>query len=49
MKQIMIGLAGAVCVVAAIAAQQKINPTDPQPTCNMCPGHYIPVSELQVQ
>jgi len=47
MKQIMIGLAGAVCVVAAIAAQQKINPTDPQPTCNMCPGHYIPVSELQ--
>ena len=27
-------------------AQQKINPTDPQPTCPMCPGTYIPVSEL---
>ena len=25
----------------------QINPTDPQPTCNMCPGHYIPLSELQ--
>src|ERR1700704_1294375 len=47
MKQIAIGLVGAVCVVAALAAQQKINPTDPQPTCNMCPGHYVPLSELQ--
>jgi mannose-6-phosphate isomerase-like protein (cupin superfamily) len=47
MKQSLIGLAGAACVVAAMAAQQRINPTDPQPTCNMCPGHYIPVSELQ--
>ena len=39
----------AVIVVAAVAviAQQKINPTDPQPTCAMCPGYYIPVSELQ--
>src|SRR6267154_1921713 len=46
MKQIAIGLVGAVCVVAALAAQQKINPTDPQPTCNMCPGHYVPLSEL---
>ena len=27
--------------------RSKINPTDPQPTCNMCPGYYIPVSELQ--
>ena len=27
-------------------AQQKINPTDPQPTCPMCPGTYIPVTEL---
>ena len=39
----------AVIVVAAVAviAQQKINPTDPQPTCAMCPGYYIPESELQ--
>jgi mannose-6-phosphate isomerase-like protein (cupin superfamily) len=47
MKRIAIALIGAVCIVAALAAQQKINPTDPQPTCNMCPGHYIPLSELQ--
>lgn len=25
----------------------KVNPTDPQPTCNMCPGTHIPLSELQ--
>jgi mannose-6-phosphate isomerase-like protein (cupin superfamily) len=34
------------CIVAGLAAQTKINPTDPQPTCNMCPGYYIPASEL---
>jgi mannose-6-phosphate isomerase-like protein (cupin superfamily) len=28
-------------------AQTRINPTDPQPTCNMCPGYHIPVDELQ--
>jgi mannose-6-phosphate isomerase-like protein (cupin superfamily) len=47
MKLIATALIAAVCIVAALAAQQKINPTDPQPTCNMCPGHYIPLSELQ--
>ena len=47
MKRILIGIAAAIFVVAAVAAQQKINPTDPQPTCKMCPGHYIPLSELQ--
>jgi mannose-6-phosphate isomerase-like protein (cupin superfamily) len=47
MKRILIGIAAAIFVVAAAAAQQKINPTDPQPTCNMCPGHYIPLSELK--
>ncbi|OFV93379.1 MAG: hypothetical protein A3G76_01515 [Acidobacteria bacterium RIFCSPLOWO2_12_FULL_65_11] len=36
----------AVGVVAALA-QGRINPTDPQPTCSMCPGYHIPVSELQ--
>ena len=25
----------------------RINPTDPQPTCTMCPGTYIPVAELE--
>src|SRR5438132_13946071 len=33
--------------VVALAAQTRIDPTDPQPTCNMCPGYYIPLSELQ--
>jgi mannose-6-phosphate isomerase-like protein (cupin superfamily) len=47
MKKILIGLAGAASVVGALLAQAKINPTDPQPTCAMCPGYYIPVSELQ--
>jgi len=29
-----------------LLGQTRINPTDPQPTCNMCPGTYIPLSEL---
>jgi mannose-6-phosphate isomerase-like protein (cupin superfamily) len=36
----------AVCGTAALLAQTSANSTDPQPTCNMCPGTYIPVSEL---
>ncbi len=47
MKTILIGLSGAVLAVGGLIAQAKINPTDPQPTCNMCPGHYIPLSEAQ--
>ena len=47
MKNVLLGVGGAICVVAALVAQAKINPTDPQPTCNMCPGHYVPLSELQ--
>ena len=47
MTRILLGVAGAACAVVALVAQAKINPTDPQPTCNMCPGYYIPLSELQ--
>ena len=47
MKSILIGCAGAALAVVGLIAQAKINPTDPQPTCNMCPGYYIPLSELQ--
>ena len=47
MRNILFALGGAASVVAVLAAQAKINPTDPQPTCNMCPGYYIPASELQ--
>jgi len=28
-------------------AQAQVNPTDPQPTCTMCPGTYIPLAELE--
>jgi mannose-6-phosphate isomerase-like protein (cupin superfamily) len=47
MKRLLLGLAATVCFAAALMAQTKINPTDPQPTCNMCPGTYVPLSELQ--
>ena len=47
MRSILLGCAGAALAIASLFAQTKINPTDPQPTCNMCPGHYIPLSELQ--
>jgi mannose-6-phosphate isomerase-like protein (cupin superfamily) len=47
MKNLLMALAGAACCAAILMAQAKINPTDPQPTCNMCPGTYVPVSELQ--
>lgn len=43
MKGFVLGLAVAGCVAAVVMAQQS----DPQPTCRMCPGTYIPVSELQ--
>ena len=46
MKRLLLGLTAAVVAATAIA-QVRINPTDPQPTCNMCPGTYIPVSELE--
>ena len=43
-----VAVAGALVLVAipVLVAQGRINPTDPQPTCNMCPGTYIPASEL---
>jgi len=47
MKNFLFGLAAAACVAAALMAQGKINPTDPQPTCNMCPGTVVPLSELE--
>jgi mannose-6-phosphate isomerase-like protein (cupin superfamily) len=42
MRKILIGLAGAIGVMAALAAQ-----SDPQPTCKMCPGTYIPRAEIE--
>ena len=46
MNKTVLGFAVAGCLVAVTSlghAQQ----TDPQPTCKMCPGTYIPVSELE--
>ena len=45
MRNFLLGLAAAACVMAALMAQQRND--NPQPTCKMCPGTYIPVAELQ--
>src|SRR5450631_2061538 len=42
MRKIAFGLIGAVCALSAVMAQG-----DPQPTCKMCPGTYIPKSEVE--
>ena len=42
MKNVLLGFVGAISVMAALMAQGRINPTDPQPTCTLCPGTYIP-------
>jgi mannose-6-phosphate isomerase-like protein (cupin superfamily) len=48
MKSVLIGstLLGLVIATAA-SAQTRVNPTDPQPTCDMCPGTYIPAAEFE--
>jgi mannose-6-phosphate isomerase-like protein (cupin superfamily) len=42
MKNIVLGCVAAVCAAVAVVAQG-----DPQPTCRMCPGTYIPKAEVQ--
>ena len=42
MKRFAYGVAGAMGMLAALSAQG-----DPQPTCRMCPGTYIPKSEIE--
>src|SRR5688572_27602082 len=46
MRKIILGVTAVLITAAVLLAQVRINPTDPQPTCNMCPGTHIPVSEL---
>jgi mannose-6-phosphate isomerase-like protein (cupin superfamily) len=46
MKKLLLALVAALAAAIVLVAQVRINPTDPQPTCNMCPGTYIPLSEL---
>jgi mannose-6-phosphate isomerase-like protein (cupin superfamily) len=43
----LLALGAIACVAVGMMAQGKINPTDPQPTCAMCPGTYIPAAELE--
>jgi len=42
MQKSLVALVALACAVAAVAAQGG-----PKPTCNMCPGSYIPKSEIQ--
>jgi mannose-6-phosphate isomerase-like protein (cupin superfamily) len=46
-RTVVLVLGAVACVAAGMAAQSRINPTDPQPTCNMCPGTVIPLAELE--
>jgi len=50
MNGVLGGLAVVVCASFGSSATAeeavRINPTDPQPTCIMCPGTYIPSAEL---
>ena len=51
MKNLYLSLLAVLFVLigARVGADEglRINPTDPQPTCAMCPGTYIPASELE--
>jgi mannose-6-phosphate isomerase-like protein (cupin superfamily) len=51
MKRVFWSLATVLCLLIGVPAQAedrvRINPTDPQPTCVMCPGTYIPAAELE--
>src|SRR5262245_52250625 len=45
-KTLMLGFALAVCL-ASLPGAGFAQQTHPQPTCKMCPGTYIPVSEIE--
>jgi mannose-6-phosphate isomerase-like protein (cupin superfamily) len=48
MKKLLLGLATAGLLVAPLGlASLRAQSDGPKPTCNMCPGTYIPVDELQ--
>jgi len=47
LKTTLLVLGATACVAVGMAAQARINPTDPQPTCSMCPGTLIPLAELE--
>ncbi len=43
MMKVVFGSLGVACAVVALTAQER----DYQPTCTMCPGAYVPNSEIQ--
>lgn len=45
-RSVLLVIGAFACVGVGMYAQTRINPTDPQPTCEMCPGTYIPLAEL---
>jgi len=47
MRSIACSVAALAFALANAAALAQVNPTDPQPTCTMCPGTYIPLAELE--
>jgi mannose-6-phosphate isomerase-like protein (cupin superfamily) len=49
MKPASLSLPAVFVLISTLAQAEevvRINPTDPQPTCIMCPGTYVPASEL---
>ena len=46
MTRMLLGLAVAGCVLALPNASTAQG-NDPQPSCKMCPGTYVPVSEVE--
>ena len=48
MKRLMLGLAAAGFLAAAMSVNSLgAQQTDPQPTCRMCEGNYLPATEIQ--
>jgi mannose-6-phosphate isomerase-like protein (cupin superfamily) len=47
LKRLLFGVVAAALAAGPLMAQGKVNPTDPQPTCNMCPGTYVQLSEFE--
>src|SRR5262245_30763965 len=45
MKRLMVMFATA-CLLLALRSPLEAQQSDPQPTCKMCPGTYIPVDEI---
>jgi mannose-6-phosphate isomerase-like protein (cupin superfamily) len=46
MKRILMGFAAIGCLIG-LPATSHAQGNDPQPSCKMCPGTYIPVSEVE--